>query len=40
MNKKIMVVDDEEEIADLIEVYLQSDGYTVYKFYNAAQALQ
>ena len=40
MNKKILVVDDEEEIADLLEVYLKSDGYTVYKFYNGTQALR
>lgn len=40
MNEKILVVDDEEEIADLLEVYLKSNGYTVYKFYNGTQALQ
>lgn len=40
MNKeKILVVDDETEIADLVEVYLRNEGYQVYKFYNAAQAL-
>lgn len=33
MDGKILVVDDEKEIADLIEVYLLNDGYTVYKFY-------
>ena len=32
MNKKILVVDDEKELADLVEVYLKNDGYTVYKF--------
>ena len=26
---RILVVDDEKEIADLLEVYLQNDGYTV-----------
>lgn len=35
----ILVVDDEREIADLIEVYLINDGYTVYKFYNGLDAL-
>lgn len=40
MNEKILVVDDEEEIADLLEVYLKSNGYTVYKFYSGTQALQ
>ena len=32
MSEKILVVDDEKEIADLIEVYLKNDGYTVYKY--------
>ena len=39
MNEKILIVDDEKEIADLIEVYLKNDGYRVYKFYRAADAL-
>ncbi len=36
---KILVVDDEREIADLVEVYLKNEGYRVYKSYNAADAL-
>lgn len=32
MNERILVVDDEKELADLVEVYLKNDGYTVYKF--------
>lgn len=40
MGENILVVDDEKEIADLLEVYLKSDGYTVYKFYNGKEALQ
>ena len=32
MNENILIVDDEKEIADLLEVYLKNDGYTVYKF--------
>ena len=40
MNEKILVVDDETEIADLIQVYLNNDGYTVYKFYNGVDALK
>lgn len=36
----ILVVDDEEEIADLIELYLTSNGYNVYKAYNAKEALK
>lgn len=39
MNERILIVDDEKEIADLIEVYLKNDGYTVYKFYNGIDAL-
>lgn len=39
MKEKILVVDDEAAIADLVEVYLKNDGYEVYKFYNAADAL-
>lgn len=40
MNKSILIVDDEKEIADLIEVYLKNDGYSVYKFYNGSDALR
>lgn len=39
MNDKILVVDDEHDIADLIEVYLQNENYTVFKFYSAREAL-
>lgn len=40
MGGHILVVDDEKEIADLIEVYLKNDGYTVHKFYNGSEALR
>lgn len=40
MNENILIVDDEKEIADLLEIYLKNDGYTVYKFYNGAGALE
>ncbi|MDR1262573.1 MAG: VanR-ABDEGLN family response regulator transcription factor [Oscillospiraceae bacterium] len=39
MNEKIMVVDDEREIADLVEFYLKNEGYDIYKFYRGADAL-
>lgn len=39
MNEKIMIVDDEEAIADLVESYLLSEGYEVFKFYNGTDAL-
>ena len=31
----ILVVDDEKEIADLLEIYLISDGFQVLKAYSA-----
>lgn len=40
MSDKILIVDDEIEIADLIEVYLKNENYTVFKFYNAKEALE
>lgn len=39
MKKTIMIVDDEKEIADLLELYLNSDGYHVYKFYKGKDLL-
>lgn len=39
MKKKILVVDDEQEIADLIEVYLSAEGYQVFKYNNGTEAL-
>ncbi len=40
MDARILIVDDEHEIADLVEVYLKNEGFTVYKFYNAIEALE
>ena len=39
MDDRIIVVDDEREIADLIGLYLENDGYEVHKFLNGADAL-
>ncbi len=39
MGENILVVDDEKEIADLLEVYLKNDGYMVHKFYNGREAM-
>ncbi len=36
----ILVVDDEREIADLIELYLQNENYTVIKCYSPLEALR
>ena len=35
----ILVVDDEKEIADLVEIYLVSDGYRVLKAQSAREGL-
>lgn len=35
----ILIVDDEREIADLLEVYLRNENYAVCKFYNPLEAL-
>ncbi|MBR3644119.1 MAG: response regulator transcription factor [Parasporobacterium sp.] len=37
---KILVTDDEKEIADLLEIYLVSDGYEVFKAYNGKDAIK
>jgi len=36
---RILIVDDEYEIAVLIELYLQNENYTVFKYYSAKEAL-
>ena len=36
----ILVVDDEREIADVVELYLQNDQYNIYKFYTGEEALE
>lgn len=40
MSVNILVVDDEQPIADLVEVYLKNDNYNVYKFYTGKEALE
>lgn len=40
MSVHILVVDDEKELADVLELYLTSDGYIVHKFYTGADALE
>lgn len=40
MQANILVVDDESEIADLVDVYLRSEGFAVRKAATVAQALQ
>ena len=36
----VLIVDDEKEIADLVEVYLKNENYNIYKFYNSEEALK
>lgn len=38
--KQILIVDDEKEITDLLEIYLLSEGYKIYKFYSAEGVLE
>lgn len=40
MGEKILIVDDEIAIADLVEVYLKNEGYQVYKYYSSMDALR
>ena len=39
MPEKILIIDDEQDIADLLEVYLKNENYVVYKFYCATDAM-
>jgi two-component system response regulator VanR len=39
MATNILVVDDEQAIADLVELYLQNENYNVYKTHNSQDAL-
>ena len=40
MSEKILIVDDEREIADLVGLYLQNENFTVVKAYNGKSALE
>ncbi|MCL2702638.1 MAG: VanR-ABDEGLN family response regulator transcription factor [Defluviitaleaceae bacterium] len=40
MSERILIVEDEREIADLVELYLQNENYTVFKYYTAHEALE
>ena len=39
MSTDILIVDDEEAIANLVAVYLKNEGYTVHVFGTGAEAL-
>lgn len=36
----VLVVDDEKEIADLVELYLKNENYNIFKFYTSKEALE
>lgn len=38
--ESILIIDDEKEIADLIEIYLQNEGYRVMKAYNGLDGME
>ena len=40
MSEKILVVDDEKEITDLISLYLRNENYTVHSFYDSLRAYE
>ncbi|MCM1363685.1 MAG: VanR-ABDEGLN family response regulator transcription factor [Faecalibacterium sp.] len=40
MSMKILIVDDEKEIADLIELFLKSEDYDICKCFNGKDALE
>lgn len=40
MSEKILIVDDEQEIADLVALYLENENFQVFKFYSAKDALR
>jgi len=39
MSEKIVVVDDEKEIADLVTTFLQNEGFSVQPFYDGTSAI-
>lgn len=40
MKEQILIVDDEKEIADLVTLYLENEGFSVFKFYSSTEALE
>ena len=37
---KILVVDDDKEIADSIKIYLEEEGYNVFECYDGEKAIE
>ena len=40
MSEKILIVDDEREITDLVALYLRNEGYQVFQCYSGQEALE
>ncbi len=40
MEESILIVDDEREIADLVALYLENEGFRVTKYYDGREALE
>lgn len=40
MKEQILIVDDEKEIADLVTLYLENEGFSVFKYYSSTEALE
>ena len=40
MSEKILIVDDEKEIADLVTLYLKNENFEVFTFYDGISALK
>lgn len=40
MQTRILVLDDEKEIADLVTLYLNNEGYLVHEFYDSEDAVE
>ena len=40
MSEKILIVDDEKEIADLVTLYLRNENFEVFTFYDGISVLK
>lgn len=40
MSTTVLIVDDDKEIAELIEVYLRNEGYTIHKAHDGVEAMK
>ncbi|MHA6529313.1 response regulator transcription factor [Paenibacillus sp. BAC0078] len=40
MNNKVLLIDDEKNLADMIAIFLEEEGYQVTSFHHAKEALQ